>query len=413
MRFTSEGFRDVQLATTCLVLLAPLASRTVDGFDYRVLLLKRHSQSRTYDSAHVMPGGNIDPIDVDAAAWSSLFPPLEPVVASASTGLSPAEMQSLKLCAVRETFEESGLLLLEPPSATASGTVDSAQYAWNNLSAAEKTRWREEVHKNGRRFIDLLKLLGNGAKPALSSLTHWSQWITPVVLPRRFDTHFFIAVLPPAFTSSSSASPTLITHDSLVSSDGVETSSADWLTPLEAITRAVAYTKALSSPAAEPPVARPGEEPILLHPPQFHLMAELASNHRSLASLLAPGSTRDAPVVRARTVVPFTPQVGAAVRDAAGRTRRAMLLPGDEAYAYAPGTPALDDLQRRMRASDGGDPGRRRARRNRTYVLPPKKGTLGLTVEGCLRENVVDVLGPGWEDMRAGDAGQPEERSKL
>lgn len=39
-----------------LVLLAPLSSRTSDGFDYRVLLLKRHAKSRTYDSAHVMPG---------------------------------------------------------------------------------------------------------------------------------------------------------------------------------------------------------------------------------------------------------------------------------------------------------------------------------------------------------------------
>ncbi|BGP43070.1 hypothetical protein JCM10449v2_007085 [Rhodotorula kratochvilovae] len=349
-----------------------------------------------------MPGGNIDPIDVDAAAWSSFFPPSE---ASPTSGPNAAQLQSLKLCAVRETFEESGLLLLEPPSGSAAETVDSAQYAWNNLAASEKTRWREEVHKDGRRFIDLLKLLGNGARPALSSLTHWSQWITPIVLPRRFDTHFFIAVLPPAFTSSSSTSPTEITHDSLVSSDGVETSSADWLTPLEAVTRAVAYTRALSSPAAAAPAVSAGAEPILLHPPQFHLMAELASNHRSLASLLAPGYPPSAPVVRPRTVVPFTPQVGGNVRDAAGRERRAMLLPGDEAYVYEAAT-GLEELQRKVRGSERG-------RRNRTYVLPPKKGTLGLTVEGALRENVVDVLGPGWEDMRAGDAGEPDGRSKL
>lgn len=39
-----------------LVLLAPLAQRTADGYDYRVLLLKRNARSSTFFSAHVFPG---------------------------------------------------------------------------------------------------------------------------------------------------------------------------------------------------------------------------------------------------------------------------------------------------------------------------------------------------------------------
>ncbi|GAA5855386.1 hypothetical protein JCM9279_006461 [Rhodotorula babjevae] len=386
--------------SSSLVLLAPLSSRTQDGFDYRVLLLKRHAQSRTYDSAHVMPGGNIDPIDLDAEAWSSLFPPSTSPAPSTSPGLTATELQSLKICAVRETFEESGLLLLEPETG---GSGASAQHAWNALPAEDKTRWREEVHKDGKRFLDLLKMLGDGAKPALSSLTHWSRWITPVILPRRFDTHFFIAVLPPSF---SPASPHAPTHESLVSSDGVETSSADWLTPLEAIARAVAYTDELTAATLAPsPSSSSNAGPIILHPPQFNLMAELACNHRSLASLLITSTSSTdpatAPVVRPRRVVPLTPQI-AEVVDGQGRERRATLLPGDAEYTYEDGI-GLDEVKARVEA-DGKGKG---TRRNRSYVLAPRKGQIGLTVEGCLRENVVDVLGEGWEDMRAGDSGRP------
>lgn len=51
----TDALHDVR-STLSLVLLAPLDTPTADGFDYRVLLLKRHAKSRTYDSAHVMPG---------------------------------------------------------------------------------------------------------------------------------------------------------------------------------------------------------------------------------------------------------------------------------------------------------------------------------------------------------------------
>lgn len=205
-----------------------------------------------------------------------------------------------------------------------------------------------------------------------------------MILPRRFDTHFFIAVLPPSFAPASPHAPT---HETLVSSDGVETSSADWLTPLEAIGRAVAHTEGLTAASlasTSPPATAAGAEPIILHPPQFNLMAELACNHRSLASLLEPGSAAaaaapaaaaTAPVVRPRRVVPFTPQI-AHVLDGQGRERRATILPGDDEYAYEAGV-GLDEVMERVeRSAKGG-------RRNRSYVLAPRKGQVGLTVEGA------------------------------
>ncbi|GAA5984377.1 hypothetical protein JCM10908_003324 [Rhodotorula pacifica] len=419
-----------------LVLLAPLEKPTADGFDYRVLLLKRHAKSRTYDSAHVMPGGNIDPIDQDATTWSSFFPSVAQDTIQRSTdssALTAPELQALKLCALRETFEESGLLLRDPnpepgPAVGLNSSVlaslikrvvptgQGADHSkkegtppqrWSALSPEKKLYWREEVHRDGKRFVDLLRSLGNNARPALSLLTHWSNWVTPTQLPRRFDTHFFIAVLPPAASPlvnpSAAAVPTASTPtlESLVSSDGTETTSADWLTPGEGVRRALAQHSSLAPGSGSGSGAAESElSPIILFPPQFNLFAELAQNHPTLSSLLdrsRSDSKHDSLLVKPRRVIPWVPQASAVVDDQ-GWKRRAMVLPGDEAYEYA--DPADKGLSQ---------PGQR----NRTYVFPPTKGQQGLAVQGCLRRGVQTTLGPGWEDMSAGDSGVSSATAKL
>ena len=69
---------------------------------YSVLMMKRHQSSTSFASAHVFPGGVMDPVDVELAGRCGL-PPGGPLVGALA----------LKLCAVRETFEETGLLLLQ------------------------------------------------------------------------------------------------------------------------------------------------------------------------------------------------------------------------------------------------------------------------------------------------------------
>ena len=153
--------------------------------------------------ARAHAGGNIDPIDVDATTWSSFFP--EPAhdniqqSSDLSSRLTAPELQALKLCALRETFEESGVLLLEPeprplglnssvlaslvkkvlPGSSSSSSDEEGTPAekWSALSAEKKQYWREEVHRDGKRFVDLLRSLGHDARPALSLLTHWSNWV--------------------------------------------------------------------------------------------------------------------------------------------------------------------------------------------------------------------------------------------
>jgi nucleoside diphosphate-linked moiety X motif protein 19 len=294
-------------------------------------------------------------------------------------------MQTVKLCAIRETFEESGVLLFEPTTSADGPKQKEIEEKWRKVDDRTKTQLREKVHSSGRKFVDLFeKNLGKEVRPAVSRLTHWANWVTPLMLPRRFDTHFFISVLPSA--SSPDASPDETPYYKLASSDGVETSIAEWLTPTQAIRRALAHTANLSYPSTTPTYAEQphsmGNNPtksIILHPPQFYLLAELAQNHKSYRSLL----DSDGGVVRTRIVKSFTPQIGRVV-DEGGKERPATILPGDESFA-----------------GQGG--GGKLGARHRTYVIPPNERTQGLTVLGVQRRGLVD--GPGWEDMSAGDVG--------
>ncbi|CEQ40933.1 SPOSA6832_02615 [Sporobolomyces salmonicolor] len=409
---------------THLILLTILPEPAEDGHDYRVLLLKRHESSRTYTNAYVFPGGNVDPIDGATSAWSSFFPSLAPFTvgvpsppstsASASSSLSDVDLQTVKLCALRETFEESGVLLFEALSeceGAHEAALVQAEKTWSDKNGLRKTELREEVHKDGGKFVEVFeKELGGEVRPAVGRLTHWANWITPLGLPRRFDTHFFISILPPASSSHFS-------HSLLATCDGVETSSAEWLTPAEAIHRALAHVAQLPSHQASipsttaqyaPQPASMGDNPsnaIILHPPQFYLLAELAHNHKSYRSLLAGGSatgnSSSSPVVRPRTI--------ARVLDSSGKTRGATLLPGDE--DFMPPSSDLGDAFVVRELGEGSAGGERKGQgkiggRHRTYVLPPGKGVQGLTVLGVHRKGMQDELGEGWEDMQAGDIGK-------
>ena len=249
-------------------------------------------------------GGNVDPIDRDVTAWSRLFP--------SDTHLSEEveRTQLMKLCAVRETFEECGILLLE-------GSDDSRAH-WAAVPEAERRKWRKRVHGSGPDFIELFQSLAGDqqvsqARPALTSLRFVGNWITPASVPRRFDTHFFISILPPSSRTSHEA--TEMPHQYAASADNTEMTSLDWLTPREAIDRTSS-----------------SKDSMVLYPPQFYLLAELVrvKSWRDLAGDETDNSGR--PLPRARRVEPlvFEPRK---VKDESGNERTALVLVGDVAHS--------------------------------------------------------------------------------
>jgi 8-oxo-dGTP pyrophosphatase MutT (NUDIX family) len=125
----------------------------------RVLMGRRHGGHDFMPDKWVFPGGRIDRSDYRAPAATELTPS---VAARLERTAPPARARALALTAIRETFEETGLLLARPaPVRPGVGP------------------WRE--------FLAL------GALPDLASLQFIARAVTPPVSPKRFDARFFMA----------------------------------------------------------------------------------------------------------------------------------------------------------------------------------------------------------------------------
>ena len=139
-----------------------------------VLMLRRAERDADARSgAAVFPGGVLDARDRDAHAFT-LGP--DDSTVSAQLGLAAGGLDYL-VAAVRETFEEVGLLL-------ADGPVD--------LSAL--LPWRERLQQGGASVGAFCR--ETGLKLDLRGLVYFSHWLTPPGHPKRFDTRFFMALAP-------------------------------------------------------------------------------------------------------------------------------------------------------------------------------------------------------------------------
>lgn len=144
-------------------------------------LLRRVAGMSFAGGMHVFPGGSVDPADAGAQiGWAG------PPPAQWAQWLRCAEplARALVCAAVRETFEESGVLLAGP-----SGTEVLA-----DVSTGE---WEAERVALERREHSLSELLARrGLVLRADLLRPYAHWITPEAEPKRFDTRFFLAALP-------------------------------------------------------------------------------------------------------------------------------------------------------------------------------------------------------------------------
>lgn len=172
-----------------------------EGAGPEVLLMRRHRRSGFVPGAWVFPGGRVDPADGD------------PALAGRCTGLeaAPAPAAPFWMAAFREAFEETGVLLAR--GGDGEWLPDAAADA--GLEALRRSLMDDEAT-----LLDVVDRLD--AVLDARSLVHAAHWVTPVVEARRYDTHFFVAVIPPERT----ARP-----------DPREMVEAAWLTPAEALER--------------------------------------------------------------------------------------------------------------------------------------------------------------------------------
>ena len=227
-----------------------------DGAGVEILMLLRTAAMKFAPGAYVFPGGSVDPADYDATVgWHGP----SPAEFGARLGASAEVARALVCAAVRETFEESGVLLAGlPDGAPGSPLAVPAGPSWDADRAA--------LAAGTLTLAELLSRRGLVLRADL--LVPWARWVTPEGEPRRFDARFFAAALPDGQQA--------VGHEA-------EAEHAAWLRPASAID-----------------AARAGE--ISLLPPT-------AATLNQLASAVAAGAGLDGILATRRAIEPVCPRL--------------------------------------------------------------------------------------------------------
>ncbi|MET1132169.1 MAG: NUDIX hydrolase [Aeromicrobium sp.] len=150
-----------------------------DGSDgIEAFLMRRHSGMAFAAGMYVFPGGGVQDDDGEPMRWVGPAPE----VWAQRFSCDPDLAGRLVVAAVRETFEETGVLLAGPDEDSIVGDTTDLAWAREALEAKELSFARFLADEKLVLRADLL-----GA---------WAHWITPALEPRRYDTRFFVAALP-------------------------------------------------------------------------------------------------------------------------------------------------------------------------------------------------------------------------
>jgi 8-oxo-dGTP pyrophosphatase MutT (NUDIX family) len=169
--------------------------------EIEVFMMVRHYQIEFQSGALVFPGGSVDPGDREVIANPALY---------ANADGHDAATLNFRIAGIRETFEESGILLARPRGGK--DLIAASRAA--EIEAAHRTALCEGTASFAQVLAD------NELVLALDLMVPYAHWITPEGLPKRFDTWFFLAAAPP---------------DQLGMHDGKESTDSIWLSPREAL----------------------------------------------------------------------------------------------------------------------------------------------------------------------------------
>lgn len=179
----------------------------------QVFMMVRHHQTDFAAGALVFPGGKLADDDSD------------PRVRARCSGVNrlPLGQVALRVAAIREAFEECGVLLARSRGA-------SAMLGPQRLAELGR-RYRKPLDRGELGIGEMLEV--EDLELVGETLVPFAHWITPVHLPQRFDTHFYLAAAPP---------------DQLAAHDGSELVDSIWLRPADALAQADAGSRMLMLP---------------------------------------------------------------------------------------------------------------------------------------------------------------------
>jgi 8-oxo-dGTP pyrophosphatase MutT (NUDIX family) len=246
-----------------------------DQPEFQVLMVKRHHQIDFASGALVFPGGKSHAGD-DDPAWADQC---------AGWDRFDAVQRGLRIAAMREAYEEAGILMAEG--------LDGSDFAQVCDPAV-----RAAVDRGETAFLDVVRELG--VRLRLDALTVFARWITPAMMPKRFDTWFY-AVRAPA--------------DQVAAADGREAVDAEWIAPAEILRLADAGERTVIFPTRM----------------NVQLLAEASSAADCVAR------------AEARTLVPVLPQV-----EKRGEARF-LVIPPDAGYG-----PVAEPMERIAAESRAG-----------------------------------------------------------
>lgn len=177
-----------------------------DGPDgVEAFMVKRHHQIDFASGALVFPGGKLAPGDGDPRIRG---------LTDGADAYTDGEL-ALAACAIREAFEESGILLARKTGSTT--LLDADVIAYDGF--------RGDLNSEKLPLADFLET--NGLRLAADQLVRYARWITPDMMPKRFDTWFFIAAAP---------------EGQLGAHDGHESVDSVWTTPAAAMAERERWT---------------------------------------------------------------------------------------------------------------------------------------------------------------------------
>ena len=166
-----------------------------------LFMVVRHHQIDFASGALVFPGGKVDAQDED------------PALAARCDGAdADPVLRAVQIGAIREAFEEAGVLLARPAGSDALVPGDRVR---------ELEPWRHALHDGEATLAEFVER--EDLRLACDALVRYAHWITPAMMPKRFDTHFFVARAP---------------EDQVLVHDGHESVDSVWITPAQVLTDA-------------------------------------------------------------------------------------------------------------------------------------------------------------------------------